>query len=201
MTSTTFSNILKDFKAIFDQCTEATRNPSPENFQNIANAVNSVLSSWIFYLTKSASQSTHGHIDFTKADCSPDMNQQKFKLIIPTNIGAVEELRKMENSYLLTSLILTSLSDDKSEQDLYKMFKQVVEEKLTNKIQTLNNLKDAGVVLLTLNSLASSHYNNLLKKFYKIAMDKAETMGQTDRELAQSFMKSNAFSQRGGKKY
>jgi len=107
----------------------------------------------------------------------------------------------MENSYLLTSLILTSLSDDKSEQGLYNMFKQVIKEKLTNKTQTLNNLKDSGIVLLTLNSLASAHYNNLLKKFNKIAMDKAEAMGQTDRELAQSFMKSNAFSQKGGKKY
>ena len=39
------------------------------------------------------------------------------------------------------------------------------------------------------------NYNNLLKKFYKVAMQNAEKMSQSDKELAQLFV-----SQVGGAK-
>ena len=183
-----FSQILSDFKPIIDNCREETYGKDAENFQNNANVINSVLSSWIFYLTKSADQkSSNGLLlNFANADCSPDKNPQNFDLLNPTSIDAIEELKEASNSYLLTSLILTDLSDDKSEQKLYDTLKKVVNENFSSqeKVSVLNNPRTASLVLLVLNTLASAHYNNLLKKFYKRAIQNAENMSQTDKDLA-----------------
>lgn len=183
-----FSQILSDFKPVFDNCRAGTYGKDAENFQGNANVINSVLSSWIFYLTKSADQkhSNGVSLNFANADCSPDKNFQKFDLINPTSISAVEELQNACNSYLLTSLILTNLSDDNLEKQLYDTLKKVVNENFSSqeKVSVLNNPRTASLVLLVLNALASAHYNNLLKKFYQRATKNAENMSQTDEDLA-----------------
>lgn len=188
-----FSQILSDFKPILDNCKEGTYGKDAENFQGNANVINSVLSSWMFYLTKSADQKYSNGLllNFANADCSPDKNFQNFNLINPTSISAVEELQNASNSYLLTSLILTNLSDDKSEQQLYDTLKKVVNENFSSqdKVSVLNNPRTASLVLLVLNALASAHYNNLLKKFYKRATENAENMSQVDKDLAKDLVK------------
>lgn len=185
-----FSQILSDFKPIFDNCREGTYGKDAENFQGNANVINSVLSSWIFYLTKSADQKYSNGLllNFANADCSPDKNFQNFDLINPTSISAIEELKNANNSYLLTSLILTDLSVDKSEKELYNTLKKVVNENFSSqeKVSVLNNPRTASLVLLALNALASAHYNNLLKKFYKRATENAENMSQVDKDLAKN---------------
>ena len=56
-------------------------------------------------------------------------------------------------------------------------------------MMVLNNPKMSGIVLLSLNALASAHYHNLLKKFYKRAIEISETMSQTDKDLAEMVIK------------
>jgi len=202
MAETDFSTIINDFKKIFNQCRAGTYSNNAKDFLNNANAINSVFSSWLFYLQMSAGQSKDSKtlINFDKADCSPDRNFQKFDLINPNCLNAIQNLKEECNAYLLTSLILTKLSDDKSENDLYNMLKEAVNRYLDNSI--LNNPQTSGIALLTVNSIAAAHYNNLLKKFYTIALKKAEGMAQTHKEGSKIFLRVNG-SQSGGrvKKY
>lgn len=183
-----FTNILRDFKPIFEICQEGTYGRDAENFQGNANVINSVLSSWIFYLTKSAEQNKNNGtlLNFEQADCSPNKNFQKFNLVNPTTINAIDELKEASNSYLLTSLILTDFAENNVEANLYTILKKIVNENLNSneKVHVMNNPRTAGIVLLALNTLASAHYQNLLKKFYKAAMQNAENMSQNDKELA-----------------
>lgn len=188
-----FRKIVEDFKPLFDVCDPGTYSVDETDFQNNLNALKSVLSSWLFYLTTSAGQNKNDPkvIDFKNANCSPKYNQQKFDLIIPTSLTALDLLKASDNSYLLTSLILTGLTEDQTEKELYNMLKKVVQENLTptDKTDVLNNIRSASVVLLTLNTIASAHYQNLLKKFLNIVKENAERLGQANKELAVSLTK------------
>jgi len=196
---TPFKNIGKDFSVIDQLCKAGLSNRNASDFANVASGIHSVLSNWQELITESASQDKkddkYKNYGTVVLSCTEDEYTKNFDILERDRLDALDILKKKDNAYLLTSLILAGSVAPQSmknvDTEAYKTLKDYIETTLSGNSPSiiLNDPRKASMALLVWNSIANMHLEALEVEILKNQLSRKEAGFKANVSLTKELQK------------
>ena len=199
MSEKPFKSISRDFAAINKLCGDGLSNKDASDFAKVASGIHSVLSNWQELMVESASQdkgaSTHKNYNNIALSCTEDQYTKNFDILERDRLDALDILKKKDNAYLLTSLILAGSVAPHSmksvDEEAYKTLKDYVQTTLqgNSPATILNDPRKASMALLVWNSIANMHLEALEVEILRNQLSRKEAGFKANANLTKELQK------------